>query len=311
MNNSTLKREDCLILIVDDDRTMRNLLKIAMEEEGYRAIEAKNGQQCLEEYNRYKPDMVLLDAIMPEMDGFTCCQKLRSLGNNNYLPILMITALDDLDSIDQAFAAGATDYVTKPIFWSVLSQRVNYLLLTSRTLRELNDLKAHLAKKQQWQRLEHQISHQWQQSFQLKSLFQDCLKELRTQLDAERVGIHRMDGKLMAEAIAPGYPSVKTLEWEKITLLNLYQSSYEQGETIVLDFSEKINLSKQDITRFQQLSLQNLTLIPLLVKDNLWGILWVHHCQSSYQWETWEMESLSHLSNLLAISSKIMELTEG
>ncbi|MDJ0731658.1 MAG: response regulator [Crocosphaera sp.] len=307
MNNLTFKPGDCLILIVDDDRTMRNLLRIAMEEEGYRVIEAQSGQQCLEEYNRHKPDMVLLDAIMPDMHGFSCCQKLRSLGNNDYLPILMITALDDQDSIDQAFVAGATDYITKPIFWSVLSQRVNHLLLTSQTWRELNSLKSHWAKQQQWQRLGHQIIHQWQQSFQLKSLFQDCLEQLRNQLNAQRVGIHRMDGKLMAEAIASGYPSVKTLEWEKITLLNLYRSSYEQGETIILDFFGEIDLSEKEIAPLEQLSLTNLTLTPLLVQDNLWGILWIHHCRSSYQWETWEMECLSHVRDLLAISSKITE----
>ncbi len=116
MNSLNFEPEAPLIFIVDDDRTMRSLLRIAMEEEGYRVIEAKNGQQCLDEYGRWQPDIVLLDAIMPEMDGFTCCQKLRSLEDNCYLPILMITALDDQDSIEQAFAAGATDYITKPYF---------------------------------------------------------------------------------------------------------------------------------------------------------------------------------------------------
>ena len=308
MNKSDFKREDCLILIVDDDRTMRNLLKIAMEEEGYRAIEAKNGDQCLQEYKNHKPNLVLLDAIMPEMDGFTCCQKLRSLEDNNNLPILMITALDDQDSIDQAFAAGATDYITKPIFWSVLSQRVNYLLFMGQTLKELTRVKSHLTKYEQWQRLEHQISYQWQRSFPIKSLFQDCLEQLRNPVEAERLGIHRMDGKLMAEAIAPGYPSVKTIEWKKITLLRLYQSSYELAETIVLDFSEKIALSEEEKNTLEQLSLKSLTLIPLLLKDKLWGILWIHHCQGSYQWETWEIESLRHLSSLVVISSKITEL---
>lgn len=64
-----------LILVVDDDRIMRSLLNLAMEEEGYRVAQAKNGKQGLAEYTRLQPDMVLLDAVMPDMDGFTCCDR--------------------------------------------------------------------------------------------------------------------------------------------------------------------------------------------------------------------------------------------
>ncbi len=307
MNYPTFKHEDCLVLIVDDDRTMRSLLKIAIEEEGYQVIEAKNGQQCLEEYSRHQPDMVLLDAIMPEMDGFTCCQKLRSLKGNIYLPILMITALDDQESIDQAFLAGATDYITKPIFWSVLSQRVNHLLLTCQALRESATLKTKLAKQQKWQNLGTQITRRWQESSHIKSIFQECLEQLQTLVNAERVGIYRGDGKLMAEAIAPGYPSVTTLEWEKITLMTEYQSTYEQGEGIILDFSQDIDLCEEGIACFEQLSLKHLTLMPLLVKEKLWGILWIHHCRSAYQWKPWEKEYLSYINNLLAFTSEIID----
>ncbi|ACB50008.1 two-component response regulator [Crocosphaera subtropica ATCC 51142] len=307
MNNPTFKREDCLILIVDDDRTMRYLLKMAMEEEGYQVIEAKEGQQCLEEYHRHRPDMVLLDALMPGMDGFTCCQKLRSVESDVYLPILMITALDDQESIDQAFLAGATDYITKPIFWSVLSRRVNHLLLTCQALRESMTLNLKWAKQEQWQHLNQQITRQWQQSFQIKSLFQDCLEKLQIILKAERVGIHRLDGKLMAEAIAVGYPSVKTLEWDKIILLTLYQSQYEQGETITLDFSRELDLCEEAIAPFEQLAVQQLTLMPLVIKENLWGILWIHYCRSCYHWESWEKNSLSHLRDLLAVTCTIID----
>ncbi|EAZ90384.1 two-component response regulator [Crocosphaera chwakensis CCY0110] len=278
-----------------------------MEEEGYQVIEAKNGQQCLEEYSRHQPDMVLLDAIMPEMDGFTCCQKLRSLKGNISLPILMITALDDQDSIDQAFLAGATDYITKPIFWSVLSQRVNHLLLTCQALRESAALKTKLAKQQQWQHLGTQITRRWQESGHLKSIFQECLEQLQTLINAERVGIYRGDGKLMAEAIAPGYPSVTTLKWDKITLLTDYQSTYEKGETITLDFSQEIDLCDETLTCFKQLSLKCLTLMPLLVKEKLWGILWIHHCRSAYSWKPWEREYLSYINNLLAFTSEIID----
>ena len=121
-----------LIMIVDDDRSMRLLLNMAMEEEGYRVAEAKNGEQCLAKYAHYKPNLILLDAMMPDIDGFTCCQTIRRLPGGDRVPILMITALDDRESIEQALSAGATEYITKPIQWALLSEQVQRLLTGSK-----------------------------------------------------------------------------------------------------------------------------------------------------------------------------------
>jgi EAL domain-containing protein (putative c-di-GMP-specific phosphodiesterase class I)/glycosyltransferase involved in cell wall biosynthesis/ActR/RegA family two-component response regulator len=126
-----------LVLVVDDDRSMRSILKGIITKQGYRVIEARDGQEGIDLFKAHQPNLVLLDAIMPDMNGFYCCQKLRNLepvsSNNTDIirpkpPILMITALDDPESVDQAFAAGATDYITKPINWAVLRQRLNSLL---------------------------------------------------------------------------------------------------------------------------------------------------------------------------------------
>lgn len=113
-----------LIMIVEDDRSMRMLLNMAMEASAYRVIEVNDCEQCLAEYYDHQPDLILLDAIMPGMDGFTCCQKIRSLPAGGHVPILMITTLDDTESIQQAFIAGATGYVTKPVHWATLSEKV-------------------------------------------------------------------------------------------------------------------------------------------------------------------------------------------
>ncbi|MEA5534825.1 response regulator [Crocosphaera sp. XPORK-15E] len=309
MNSLFLAPEAPLILVVDDDRAMRSLLRVAMEEEGYRVIEAKNGQQCLDEYDRWQADMVLLDAIMPEMDGFTCCQRLRSLDNNNYLPILMITALDDQESIDQAFAVGATDYVTKPIYWSVLSQRVSRLLQTSQTLKQLNCLKSRLERQEKWQALGNYLVSQWEQTFSMKPLLKDVISQLQTLVNAERVGIYQNDGLLLAEAIRPGYPSVKTLSWEKMTLWETHQNTYQQGKIVSFNLSEDNELSPEAIAPLKQLMIKTVTMMPILVKENLWGLLWIHHCQSSYLWESWEMDCLAYFGQLLAIAYRLRTAT--
>jgi diguanylate cyclase (GGDEF)-like protein len=125
------------VLVVDDDIFMRLQLRRAMEQEGYEVIEATNGEQGLEDYNRVRPDIVLLDAVMPVMDGFTFCAKLQALPSGDRTPVLMITGLEDEESVAQAFAVGATDYVTKPIHWAVLRQRVKRLIQQSQLYRQL------------------------------------------------------------------------------------------------------------------------------------------------------------------------------
>ena len=140
--------EKPLILIVDDDRSMRALLNLAMTEEGYEVAEAKNGEQCLGEYQLPSISGITASNRMADMDGFTCCEKIRQLREGELIPILMITVLDDQKSIDQAFNCGATDYITKPIHWAVLSQRMRRLLAINEILREVQAVKQQLHQQQ-------------------------------------------------------------------------------------------------------------------------------------------------------------------
>lgn len=130
-------RDSIVVLVVDDDKFMRIQLRHAMQQVGYRVVEASDGEEALAAYTHIQPDIVLLDALMPVMDGFTCCKLLRTLPGGEHTPVLMITALEDRESVDLAFEVGAIDYITKPIHWAVLRQRVRRLLEASRSLMEL------------------------------------------------------------------------------------------------------------------------------------------------------------------------------
>lgn len=125
-----------LILVVDDDNIVRLSLREAMEQEGYQVLEANGGDSCLEVFARSRPDIVLLDAILPKIDGFTCCRRIQEISGVR-TPVLMITGLEDQESVDQAFSAGAIDYVTKPIHWGVLRQRVKRLIQQVRLYQQL------------------------------------------------------------------------------------------------------------------------------------------------------------------------------
>lgn len=128
------------ILTVEDDFVARLAIRYMMEQEGYQVLEAHNGHECLAMCQSKLPDIVLLDACMPGMDGFQCCGQLQLAYGDNCPPILMVTSLEDDGSIERAFALGATDYVTKPISWVVLRQRVRRLIQTGQAMRELRRL---------------------------------------------------------------------------------------------------------------------------------------------------------------------------
>ncbi len=131
------------ILIVDDDRTVRMALVDAFMRENYEVEEASNGMQALNICKRHMPDLVLMDAVMPEMDGFDACQMIRDLPHGGDIPVLMITALDDEHSIVRAFSSGATDYISKPINFSVIKQRVARLIKASKAEKDVKKLAYH------------------------------------------------------------------------------------------------------------------------------------------------------------------------
>ncbi len=128
-----------LILVADDDKMTRVGLRQAMEQDGYQVVEASDGETCIALFERNRPDVVLLDAIMPGKDGFTCCIQIQQMSGVTRTPVLMITGLEDQESVDQAFAAGAVDYITKPIHWAVLRQRVKRLIQQVRLYQQLED----------------------------------------------------------------------------------------------------------------------------------------------------------------------------
>ncbi|MGH6634904.1 MAG: EAL domain-containing protein, partial [Gammaproteobacteria bacterium] len=125
---STIAQETPRVLVVDDDRGLRQTLRHVLRENGYRVEEAENGAKALAFCKRQLPDLILMDAVMPVMDGFTACNHIRELAGGSDIPILIITALDDDHAVEKAFSCGASDYIGKPVHFSVLRQRVGRLL---------------------------------------------------------------------------------------------------------------------------------------------------------------------------------------
>jgi CheY-like chemotaxis protein len=137
MNDGANKSAGPLVLVADDDPVIRAVAVESLEQNGFAVHEAETGVQAFEAFRRLRPDIVLLDVMMPEMDGFAVCTQIRQQRGGERTPVLMVTGLNDDESINRAYDVGATDFIAKPINPIILVQRVRYMLRASQVLREL------------------------------------------------------------------------------------------------------------------------------------------------------------------------------
>jgi diguanylate cyclase (GGDEF)-like protein len=121
-----------LVLFVDDDPTTRDILVPTLEHTGFDVVEAEDGATAVHAFEREASDLVILDVVMPGMDGFEACRRIRANDAGASVPILLVTGLDDIESIQRAYEVGATDFATKPINPLLLGHRLRYMLRSKR-----------------------------------------------------------------------------------------------------------------------------------------------------------------------------------
>jgi diguanylate cyclase (GGDEF)-like protein/PAS domain S-box-containing protein len=134
-----------VVLLADDDEMIRILIRTSLEQSGFLVEEVRDGISALAVFKSLMPDVVLLDVMMPGMNGFEVCREIRKLPEAIYTPILMITGLADIQSIEQAYESGATNFIVKPITLGTLSYHVRYLLRSSQTAEQLHKSKEALS----------------------------------------------------------------------------------------------------------------------------------------------------------------------
>lgn len=129
-------------LVVDDDTSQRLLETAALVKAGFTVAQAEDGAAALEMLERVNPNLILLDVDMPNMNGFDACREIRKSPQHRDTPIIMVTGHEDGESINRAYEFGATDFISKPINWSLLGHRVRYILRTSQVSQGLRDSEA-------------------------------------------------------------------------------------------------------------------------------------------------------------------------
>ena len=287
---------NALILVVDDDRSLRTLLSVALEQEKYTVAQATSGEQCLVDVLRLQPDMILLDAMMTGIDGFECCSQLRRMPETQDVPILMTTVLDDQGSVDRAFAAGATDYITKPIHWAVLSQRVRQLLLSYHTRQHRQILEQRVNLYEHWLRLHlHLLQRIPGQASDRSELIATALPQVQHLTQADQVFLN----------LDPAFPDAP---WQFLPLSvegweNLIQTLQESP---VLYWSsgttEPTTFPGELVAIGKVLGLSEILIFPLGTSGKIQGVLTLGRSLSPGRWVDLNVTPLQVFSGLLTLT---------
>ncbi len=143
------------ILLVDDDAAFRMVTLTSLREAGFTVLEAASGTEALALVDAEPPELILLDALMEDLDGFEVCRRLKANSLTRHIPVLMVTGLEDTDSVHQAFEAGAAGFITKPVNYPVLIHHIRFQLRAARESHELRESRERLAMAQHLARLGH------------------------------------------------------------------------------------------------------------------------------------------------------------
>ena len=149
MSSSQIELQGSRVLIADDNEQNRELLDAYLAEEGYEISMSTDGQETLDAINAQQPDLILLDIMMPRMSGYEVCEQIKASPETRDIPVLMVTALNEMGDIEKAVKAGCDDFLTKPVSQLELQTRVKSLLRVRHLSNERDRLLAYLQEMEQ------------------------------------------------------------------------------------------------------------------------------------------------------------------
>ena len=236
-----------LILIVDDVETNRFILRDIITEMGYFPVLTENGVQALKLVERRKPQLIILDVAMPEMDGYEFCHIMKENPNTRDIPIIFISAFDDPSDIVKGFNLGGADYVTKPFIPEVVKARVGMHLKLYETSRDLEEMN---------RRLQASIAEQLKQMrLEKKNVIYALLRVMQENVCYDKMHMERLsyNARVLAEAmqLSPLYDDVISDGY--IETIELAAPLCDLGNiTISTDILKKEELSEEERVLLQQ-----------------------------------------------------------
>lgn len=309
---SIINPQDFLILVVDDVPLNLKVLRAILEPIGYGLTFASSGRQTLERVEKIQPDLILLDMMMPDLDGLEVCKTLYKNPIYQDIPIIFLTANQEQEYMIRAFEQGAIDYITKPF------QKLE-LLARIKTHLELKHYRDRLKKQVEQERLMKEITANILSHSKLNNILENTVKGIRNLLKADRVSICRSfqtgQVEIISESVGEEYPSrlgeiVSQMQWletEKFCSEYLIESTIENNFQIIEDVS-KSTLTSFEIDYFNDWQIKSEVVFPLIHLNNLWGLVIVDYCQYPHHGKTEELNLLTQLTQQTAIAIHQSEL---
>jgi diguanylate cyclase (GGDEF)-like protein len=242
---------------------------------------------------------------MPVMDGFTCCAQIQALVAEKFTddfslttPILMITGLDDPYSVDQAFAVGASDYITKPIHWAVLRQRVRRLLQMSWAMKELRH-------KVEQEQLIAKITHKIRQSLNLEIILNTTVTEVRKLLKTDRVIVYGFQkdgsGTVLVESVGAEWESRRGKKFKECYFFENCGQDYQTGGIHIINDISEAGISQCQIDSLGEWQAKANLVVPIVQDEYVWGLLIAYQCSAPRQWQNIEIDLLKKIADQLVI----------
>ena len=305
------------ILIVDDKAANLQLISKYLETADYNVFIAQTGKKAIKISENLNIDLILLDVMMPEMDGFEVCRHLKSNSKTKDIPIIFMTALAETKNKVQGFALGAVDYVTKPVEEQEVMARVK----THLTLCALNQK---MQKDVAQRKLLFEISDRIRQSLELKVIFETATKEIRALLNCDFVGITSLNNK---KVTFKAYSSATEIEsdFQKSFDYDYFCPSQKEYQSYLSGHIEVIEQdNEQSCSSARSLSnARSRLIVPILIKNAdytsgffssakdtmftsnmLFGWLIADRYSSEHSWQTEEIDLFREITTQLGIGIK-------
>lgn len=296
MTSPLISKRKPTVLIVDDNDDTRRFMYRLISKANYRVITAENGKAGVEAFQNHNPDIVLLDVMMPVMDGYEACKFIRQMPNGKRVPILIITSLDDKESIQAAYEVGATDYIAKPLQSLILQNRVTHWISAYRAETALAERL----------RIVEQINNVLQtaaSSLDMTEILRSVVQVVTDGLQLTSGYASEYDAKTrtivpIVEYFSPRakVPSDYVSDLGKATILadnSLLASLFDNPPRFVLIHSDDPSLSQAEKDYYHKYNVKTLLLLPIRANEQLVGFL--------HLWDTHNRHDLEDFETNLAV----------
>ncbi|MBD2451442.1 PAS domain-containing protein, partial [Nostoc sp. FACHB-152] len=291
------------ILLIEDCAEHREAYCHFLQQDSrytYRIVQVESATQAMKWCQQEIPDIILLDFVLPDGDGLKFLEQFREFYPNSQTAVIMLTGRGDETTAVRAMKSGVDDYLVKDkLTVEVLLGAIHHAL-------ELMHLTRQLAQSREQQQLIAAIALRIRQSLKLEEILHTTATEVHQFLKADRVLIYQfqpdMSGTIVAESVLPGWKVASGTHIQDTCFQQGAGSDYRQGKKRAIDDIYQAGLTKCHLKVLEQFQVKANLIVPILVNEQLWGLLIAHQCSASRHWQSAELDLLDQLSVQIAIA---------